>query len=220
MEPHQPVRRGILAMDIERYSRVEWTDDVRSRLRHRLYRIVDEVVAVTGIDPAHVVSSDAGDGVWLLVAAAVPVERLLHPLAACLTGALADDNAGVSPLERMRLRLALHAGDMIPDPHGQAGASLIHTARLLNADVARAVLSASPVATAVVVISDPVYGEFAQRLPGGFDPAAWRPVPIRVKETRSRAWLSLAAPGGGGWTPDRGPRPPTRAGRARWRAPG
>jgi TIR domain len=91
----------------------------------------------------------------------------------------------------MRLRLVVHAGDMIPDPHGQAGASIIHAARLLDAEGTRLVLENARAATAVLVVSEVVYEGIVRHGYEGIDPTAWQPIPIHAKETTARAWLHL-----------------------------
>src|SRR5262245_50416984 len=88
----EPVYRGIVGIDIERYSRAEWTDPIRARLRERLHRLVDNALAQAAIDLALTRRSDVGDGMWLLVAAEVSVSRLLHPFLTGLVGGLVEDN--------------------------------------------------------------------------------------------------------------------------------
>ena len=187
----EPVHRGILGVDIERYSRAEWTDQIRARLRGRLYALVDHSLALAGIDRASTSRKDAGDGIWLLVAAEVSTARLLHPLATALAGRLAEDNLRVPAAERMRLRLVVHAGAVLPDPYGETGASLIHAARLLDANVTRVILAGSPAAAVVVVVSDAVYEGVVRHACDGIAPTAWQPIQIHAKETTARAWVHL-----------------------------
>jgi hypothetical protein len=188
---HEPVHRGILGVDIERYSRAEWTDPIRARLRRRLYRLVAGAMADAGIEPAWTTRSDTGDGLWLLVAAQVSTARLLHPLAVGLVRGAAEDNERVAELEHLRLRVVVHAGDVIPDPQGQAGASIIHAGRLLDADATRAVLGSCPEAAGVIVTSDAVYDGIVRHAYPGIDPSDWQPVRIEAKETSARAWVHL-----------------------------
>ena len=185
----EPVYRGIVGIDIERYGRAEWTDPMRARLRERLYRLVDEALVRAGIDPALTRRSDRGDGLWLLVAADVSSARLLHPLVTSLVRRLRESNEKAPVAERMRLRVVVHAGDVLRDAHGETGASVIHAARLLDAQALRLVLSGSARAEAVLVVSDVVYEGVVRHGYEGIDPAGWQAIQVRVKETSTRAWV-------------------------------
>jgi hypothetical protein len=187
----EPVYRGILGVDIERFSRAEWTDPIRARLRDRLHTLVDDALARAEIDPALTVRSDTGDGLWLLADAQVPTTRLLHPLATRLASGLAADNRRMPAGEGMRLRVVVHAGELLHDSYGHTGASLNHAARLLDADATRAVLAACPAAEVVLVVSDVLYDGVVRHAYQGIDPDGWQPVRVHGKETSARAWVHL-----------------------------
>jgi NB-ARC domain len=187
----EPVYRGILGVDIERFSRAEWTDPIRARLRDRLHTLVDDALAHAEIDPALTVRSDTGDGLWLLADAQVPTTRLLHPLATRLASGLAADNRRMPAGEGMRLRVVVHAGELLHDSYGHTGASLNHAARLLDADATRAVLAACPAAEVALVVSDVLYDGVVRHAYQGIDPDGWQPVRVHGKETSARAWVHL-----------------------------
>jgi len=54
----EPAACGILGVDIERFSRPEWTDPIRLQLRARLHRLVDVALDHARIAPAQITSSD------------------------------------------------------------------------------------------------------------------------------------------------------------------
>src|SRR6266542_266934 len=118
----EPIYRGILGIDIEGFNRPEWTDPTRARLRARLHRLVDRAIAVAEIALSSTVRTDTGDGLWLLVSSEVSTARLLHPLVSRLASGLAGDNQQVPAAERLRLRVAVHAGEVLHDPYGRRGA--------------------------------------------------------------------------------------------------
>ncbi len=187
----EPIYRGILGIDIEGFNRPEWTDPTRARLRARLHRLVDRAIAVAEIALSSTVRTDTGDGLWLLVSSEVSTARLLHPLVSRLASGLAGDNQQVPAAERLRLRVAVHAGEVLHDPYGHTGASFNHAARLLDAEATRAVLAASPTADVVLVVSDTVYEGVVRHGYEGIDPAGWQPIRIHAKETTTRAWVHL-----------------------------
>jgi hypothetical protein len=73
----EPVSRGIVAIDIERFSRSEWTDRTRVRLRGRLHRLVDRALTQAKVPAARTDRQDTGDGL-LFIAADAPIAGLLH----------------------------------------------------------------------------------------------------------------------------------------------
>jgi len=187
----EPVYRGIVGMDIERYSRAEWTDPIRARLRERLHGLVDDALEHAAIDLAVTRRSDVGDGIWLLVASEISTARLIHPRLTGLVYRLVVDNRQAPAAEHMRLRLVVHAGEVLPDAHGETGASFIHAARLLDAEATRLVLKASGEAAAVLVASDVVHEGVVRHGYAGIDPSAWQRIEIHVKETSAPAWVHL-----------------------------
>lgn len=187
----QPVRRGIVSIDIERYGRQEWSDRVRARLRRRLYRLVDDACVRTGISLSLATHDDTGDGLLLLIHSDVPTVRLVHPLATRLATGLARDNEPVPATEQLRLRVAVHAGDVIPDQYGHAGASLVHVARLLDAEATRLLLASNSTATMVLIVSDVVYESAVRNGQEGVDSADWHPILVHAKETTARAWVHV-----------------------------
>lgn len=187
----EPIHRGILGIDIERFARAEWTDPIQVRLRDRLYRLLDGALMDAEIDPSLTARSDRGDGLWLLVNADVSIARLLHPLSTSLVTGLADDNEQVPRAERMRLRVVVHIGELLQDPHGHTGASLNLAARLLDAQAFRVVLAESPAVDVALMVSDAVYEGVVRHGYAGIMPMDWQPVRIHAKETSTRAWLHL-----------------------------
>ena len=187
----EPIYRGLMGLDIEPGRSTGWTDPLRARLRERLHRVLDEALAQAGIDPSLTARGDTADGLWMLAAAELPTARLLDPLAAELVGGLERENVRAPAGGRMRLRLAVHAGEIIAGPHGGPGAGLVQVGRLLSAEATHAALAGTPGAPAVLLVSDGVYDEVVWQAPAGIDPSAWQPVRIHAGETTMRAWISL-----------------------------
>jgi tetratricopeptide (TPR) repeat protein len=187
----EPVYRGLLGIDVEGFSRPEWTDPIRARLRGRLYRLVDDGLAHAQIAPSMTERNDTGDGLLLLVDAEVSTARLLHPLVTAVASGLDRDNRQAPAAQRMRLRIVVHAGQVLHDTYGYTGDDLIHAFRLLNAEATRAVLAGSAAAAMVLVVSDVVYDGVVRHAYHGIDPAAWQPVRVHAKETSTRAWVHL-----------------------------
>ena len=187
----KPAACGILGIDIERFSRPEWSDPVRLQLRARLYRLVDRALAQTGIVPTEVIRTDTGDGMWLLVDSQVPAIRLPHPLVTTVAALLVDDNRRSPAAQRLRLRVVAHSGRVLTDHNGHAGQALNLTARLLHASVGRAVLAAFPHAELVLLVSEQLHQRVVACGAPEIDPDGYQPVWVSEKETSTRAWLYL-----------------------------
>src|SRR6266536_3084097 len=187
-----PVRRGILALDIEGFGHQGRTDPHRAHLRTRLHALLDHALRAAEIPPEQVAArSDLGDGILVLFDPAVPAATLLHPLLSDLTIKLTTDNQQATGPGRLRLRVAVHEGHVLADTHGHTGEDLNHAFRLLDAQATRTVLAGSPSADAVLVVSDAVYQGVVRHAYQGLDPAVWQPVRVHAKETRTRAWVHL-----------------------------
>lgn len=187
----EPVHRGILAADIEEFARLDRTDPVRVHLRERLHSRLDRALTAARIDPALIACSDHGDSVLVLVDPTISLARLLHPLVPRLAQGLERSNRRVAPPARLRLRLALHHGQVLTDRYGHTGEALNHAFRLLDAQVVRAVLAEVPTADMVLVASEAVYQAVIRHSYGHIDPASYQPVQVISKETRARAWVHL-----------------------------
>jgi hypothetical protein len=190
--PGTPLRRGILALDIEGFGQPDRTDPQRAQLRTRLHALLDHALAAAQIRPAEVAArSDLGDAVLVLFDPGVSAATLLHPLLSELAARLARGNRSVTGAARLRLRAVVHEGQVLADAHGYVGEDLNHAFRLLNAPATRAVLADNPGADAVLVVSDAVFQGIVRHRYQGLDPSGWQPVRVHAKETRTRAWVHL-----------------------------
>ena len=95
---------------------------------------------------------------------------------------------------RIRLRMALHAGEVRYDEHGVTAAAVNLAFRLLDADALKAALASSPGVLAVIASS--WFFEEVVRHSGAA--AGYRPVNVAVKETTTIGWICLPDPGPGG----------------------
>ncbi|MDX3192613.1 tetratricopeptide repeat protein [Streptomyces sp. MN03-5084-2B] len=91
--------------------------------------------------------------------------------------------------QRLRLRVALHAGEVGYDTHGISSAALIRAFRLCDAPPLKAALAGSPGVLAVIA-SDGLFNDVIRHTPAAA-PATWRPVPVTVKEADTTGWITL-----------------------------
>jgi tetratricopeptide (TPR) repeat protein len=184
--------RAILAIDIATFTSAR-ADSDRLAMRDVLYDALKRSMANADVPWGACAFEDRGDGVLVLISPEVPKIRLVA-VADELEAALRTHNAASSTEQRMRLRLAIHAGEVRIDANGVVGTAIIHAFRLLDAPPVRAALSASENDVASVV-SDWFYQEVV-RHDTTEDSTAYQPVEVRVKETVATAWVRMpeAAP--------------------------
>jgi O-acetyl-ADP-ribose deacetylase (regulator of RNase III) len=90
---------------------------------------------------------------------------------------------------RIRLRMALHAGEVHPDAHGVAGAAIVRAFRLIEAPALKSALRASPGVMGLVV-SDWFFDEVV-RHDVSVEPTSFRRIRVAVKETVTAAWIRV-----------------------------
>ena len=132
---------------------------------------------------------DRGDGMLILVPAEVPKGLLVESLPSALVTALRAHNSTHPGQERIRLRMALHAGEVNYDEHGVTAASLNLAFRLLDCVPLKEALAGSSGVLAVIVSS--WFFEEVVRHSAVDAGAVYRPVPVAVKETRVIGWICL-----------------------------
>jgi tetratricopeptide (TPR) repeat protein len=186
-----PTHQSVLAFDVEGFSDPHRDDNARTAIREAVYALFQDACTAASVPWGECELNDRGDGAIVVVSSAVSKVLLLDPLLSCLLSALAEHNRRAVLAERIRLRLALHAGEVTKDSHGLSGnADVILTCRLLDAPQLRATLvnSQSPLA---VIVSDPVYSGIVRHRYRGIEPATYHPVSVTVKKTTANAWIHV-----------------------------
>jgi len=210
----EPLHRTIVAVDIAGFAREDRTDQDRVRLRAAMYDLLDEAFTGRGIAAGRRAVMDVGDGTAILVDPDVPKNWLLA-LMPGLADRLAERNAGLAEPAQLRLRVVVHAGEVLHDEHGYAGAAILVAFRLLNAEFVRAGLAWTD-APLILAVSEAVYRGVVDSGYAGVDPASYRPVQLTSRDRQARAWCCLPGLTGppAGPQPAAPPSPTPAAGRA------
>ena len=211
-----------MVVDVERFGDRSRTNLNQLAIRKGLYKALTQAFKKSGIAWANCVSEDRGDGALILIPPDVPKTRLVASLPVRLVAAITRHNAGCVVPERMRLRVALHAGEVYHDAHGVAGAAVNHAFRLAEAPALRSALSASPGVLALIV-SDWLFDEVVRHDPAAV-PGLYRQVQVTVKETTAVAWIRVPEPGSAQAAASADSSPPRQSSAAilgvnGWRAP-
>lgn len=185
-----PTHRSLLAVDIAAFSSPARTNPIRLQLRHQLTSVLQQLLARADIEDQHYATSDTGDGLIISVAAHIPMVGLLDPLLPTLRRRLVAYNRGKPDPCQLRVRVALHAGALLADPHPLHGEAVIHTCRLLDSPPVRACLAATSQPVAAIA-STWIYEEVIKHAYRRINPACWHRVLAEVKETRAPAWVQV-----------------------------
>ncbi len=180
---------SMVLLDVESFGDPGRTAADQLQVRAGMYGALGKAFGAVGIVLGDCDVEDRGDGVMVLVPAAVSKNRLVAGFPDALREAVAEHNAGHSENARFRLRVALHAGEVHRDAQGSTSDSLNFAFRLLDAAVAKKALGSSA-AELVVIASEWFYNNVIRH-----DPAAhagsYVEVAFQTKETSAPAWIRL-----------------------------
>jgi hypothetical protein len=197
MSETEPVYRALFAVDVESSGGRDNHSSVV--IREVLFDALRNAFAASSIDLDVCTTEDTGDGMTVLVPPEFPKPRLVFPLLEQLEALLRRHNRGASAATRIRVRVALHAGDVRIDKFGVAtGRPKVLLARLLDSAPVKSALARAPESTAVMlIVSDLFYEDVVRQGNLGVYAERFVPVAVRVKETEERAWLRAVEPGTG-----------------------
>jgi class 3 adenylate cyclase len=181
----RPEYRSIVVIDMADSGR--WNDISQLRARSALEHLARTAFRGAGIAWHRLVVADRGDGMIILVPPRVSKVDLFDAVLSRLRPLLRRHNTTSSPC--IRLRVALHAGEVLRSPVGWVGTDLNTACRLVNGDPLYRELSDRPGAELVLVVSDAMHQAVVRHGHGGIDPAGYTPVRVRVKEVDTTAWI-------------------------------
>lgn len=178
-----PMHATLLVADIERFSSRDGTEQMRTR--EAMYGEFQD--AFTEQSWAACVHEDRGDGLLVVIPQQIPKAAVLGEILPRLESALGRRRRG-DPL--LRMRIAVHAGDVSFDEHGIGGHAVNRTFRLCDSDPLRRAIGTARSDLAVLV-SDVIHEDVVRGGYAGIAPQAFHSVDVRVKETAVRAWLHV-----------------------------
>ena len=183
------VHRTILVVDVEGFGAPARTDSHRLAMRDGLHRVLERALTDAGLSLTDCYREDRGDGVLILAPPAVPKSVFADPAPRMLAEALHEHNGAHSAEERLRLRVALHAGEVFYDEHGVVGSAINLAFRLLDAPAFKRALAESPGVLGLIT-SSWFFEEVIRHAASGVV-AAYRQVQVIVKETAAVGWITF-----------------------------
>lgn len=183
------VHRTILVVDVEQFGDLRRTNANQVAVRRGLYRSLYSAFEAAAIPWDSCDKEDRGDGVFILAAGDIPKAAFIEALPLALVNAVRWHNSTHPDTERIRLRMAVHAGEVRYDDYGVTAASVNLAFRLLDAPALRSALVSSPGVLALIVSSwffeEVVWQSSAEHA------ATYRHTVVTAKETTASAWIAL-----------------------------
>src|ERR1700723_2291987 len=134
MHERRAVHRTIVVFDVERFGDHRRTNLNQAAVREGLYRSVASAFGRAKIPWTPDDVEDRGDGIFVRLQPEVPKSLLVELLPSELVAELTAHNSAHPEEERIRLRMALHAGEVLYDGHGVTGEAVNWAFRLVDAE--------------------------------------------------------------------------------------
>jgi hypothetical protein len=178
---------GLFAVDIAGFNRARRDDDIQVYVHRSLYDMLEAAFDRSEVPWRDCSHEDRGDGALVVIPPTISVAGLVHPVPDKLLSLVRRHNRVSCEAARIQLRIATHIGPVHYDGHGFVGRDVNLLHRMLDAPALKRMLAESGAEIAFIT-SGYVYENIVVRRPSIIDPAAFMPMTVRVKETRTRAW--------------------------------
>ncbi|GAB3744947.1 hypothetical protein GCM10027598_80530 [Amycolatopsis oliviviridis] len=182
-----PQHRSIIVIDLVAFG--ARGDLAQLTAREDLDTVVNAALRASGLSRARLRFEDRGDGMLIFVSPVVSKAMLIDPFVPALRTRLHAHNTAAPAERRIRVRVAIHAGEVVQGPHGWIGTELNLACRLVDAAVVREEFAHQPQADLVVAISDVIHRAVVRHGHRGTDVASYKGVRVATKEVITRAWI-------------------------------
>jgi len=164
---------------------------VQLAVRDGLRQIVATALSRAGIPQEASQRQDRGDGYLGVISAAIPKAVIVADLVRELEIALRAYNRTRDEQGRIRLRVAIHEGDVLSDSTGWAGDAVVVGARLVDAQAVRDALAGDPDADLAVILSSEIFDATVRERLLGLDPGLFQRVEVSSAKFSGHAWLTV-----------------------------
>ncbi|MFD0887225.1 hypothetical protein ACFQ08_22005 [Streptosporangium algeriense] len=191
-EAVMPEYRAMISGDIEDYGSRNAGE--QAVLQTTLADLLDTAAREAGLERPRWSRQVSGDGEFSVLTEPASVLDLADSFVRELDVALAVYNRRQygDNWTRVRLRVALHVGPVLPaGPMGVPGPHAVQVNRLVNAPAACEAMRVCPAADLALIVSDRVFDDYLSQGYGHPRPVRFRPVTVQVKRQRFLAYLYL-----------------------------
>ncbi|UKD54661.1 tetratricopeptide repeat protein [Amycolatopsis sp. FU40] len=187
--PPAAVHRTILVADVEGFSDRSRTNRNQLSVRDTMYQTLRRAFRKAGIPWEACYHEDRGDGVLVLAPPEVPKAAFAEALPSAIVETLEVHNRVADAGEEIRLRLAVHGGEVHYDQHGVTSNAVVLAFRLVESAALKSVLAGSSSVLAMMV--SPWFFDEVVRHSQGSRAETWRPFPVSLKGSETTGWTSL-----------------------------
>ena len=182
---------AIVVVDIEKFG--SRADRVAQWLRTRLYELAETALDDTGVDRAAApLPADRGDGFFWLLPGSVDKTDLTARFVGLLHDRLRAHARTSNDEGALRIRLALHSGDVSWDGRGWVGEELTTACRLVDIEPLRTTLAEARRSGLALAVSDDWYRRVVRRGAPEVEREAFREFPFDAKEIQgASAWIRV-----------------------------
>jgi hypothetical protein len=180
-------RRLCLAADARGYG--QGNDLQQISVQRYLIEVLSDAAESVGLDRLTWHRQQGGDSEFAVLPAGTSEKIVVDPFIRELNACLARHNSMLREDLRLRLRLAVHFGRVVPADNGHAGPAPVELARILDSAELHAVLDDQPAANLAVALSDRVFEDTVQPGHTTHRPEDFRRVTIAKKKFTGVAWL-------------------------------
>lgn len=193
--PITPQYRSLIGVDIEEST--SRTDVAQATIRRVMYELLEQGLRSVGVgDGYRDKLVDRGDGIIAPVHAAreVPKTLLLSQLIPALSLLLTEYNREHRDEQPLRMRAAMHAGEVLTDEHNCFGQAVNLCCRLLDSRELKKQFGRTD-APLILVVSQDIYDNIVRQGYDGIDSDEFEPlVHVRMAGTRHDGWVTVPAP--------------------------
>jgi hypothetical protein len=192
---HSSAVRLCLAADIEKFSR--FRNPEAARAQRRFVHVLEAARKYAEVREEHVELQQSGDGQLSILPPTIDESLVIPRLADGLKLALSEVNRDLNAHARIRIRVALHRGHIVPGANGWIGDSAIAVHRLMDSAAARQALAGHPEADFVLIVPDTLYRDIIAHRYGHLAPEDFEPVEAKVpeKDFAEHAWVYVPSAG-------------------------
>jgi hypothetical protein len=171
-----------------------FTDPARTMFHQRVVReglrnVLRDAFSEVGVDLSTCTVEDRGDAKLILMSPEVDNGRLADQLPSRLIAGLRRHNASHSAETAIKLRVALHTGEVFQEEDGLVGPAVNHTFRIVEAPQAKSILKSSSCLLALIASDDFYHGVIVND--PAADPDSYQQIRFTVHESSFQAWLRV-----------------------------
>ncbi|GAB3872156.1 hypothetical protein GCM10029964_010050 [Kibdelosporangium lantanae] len=165
------------------------TDQHQLAMRRGLNEALETAFGKIGVRWNSCHHEDRGDGAVVVLPPGFPRVKIFELLPNLLLVALIRHNALHVEAARIRLRMAVHSGEVATDANGLVGTAVNDTFRILDSSQAKTDLRESAGVLGIIV-SETIFHDVIEGDPA-VEPGTFKQVAVAVKHTRTTAWMRI-----------------------------